>query len=99
MDLATQVKQALAPKKAQVKRRAKGFIKHDYLVPGGPYEEQWDWDAFFIGVSLASEIPSEAAYLKNWALNYLEHVHADGYTPGLLTPRGVDPRLKHIKPL
>ena len=89
---------ALAPKKAFVKRRAAGFITHDYLVPGGPYQEQWDWDGFFIGMALASEIPSEAIYLKNWCLNYLEHVHRDGFTPGLLTPRGTDKRLKHIKP-
>ncbi len=33
------LKLMLANKKALVKRKAKGFIKHDYLVPGGPYEE------------------------------------------------------------
>jgi neutral trehalase len=66
MNLEDKIKSALAPKKAQVKRRASGLIKHDYLVPGGPYEEHWDWDAFFIGMSLAADIPSEAIYLKNW---------------------------------
>jgi len=96
--LEEQLKEKLACKKSLVKRPAKGFIGHDYLVPGGPYEEQWDWDAFFIGMSLASEISSEAIYLKNWALNYLEKVKSDGFTPGLLTPDGVDRRLKHIKP-
>ncbi|MDO8564934.1 MAG: trehalase family glycosidase [bacterium] len=49
-------------------------------------------------MALASEIPSEAIYLKNWCLNYLEHVRPDGFTPGLLTPNGIDHRLKHIKP-
>ena len=98
MNLNEKIKQELTPKKAQVKRKANGFIKHDYLVPAGPYQEQWDWDAFFIGMSLASEIPSEAIYLKNWAMNYLEHTKKDGYTPGLLTPKGIDNRLKHVKP-
>lgn len=99
MNLSRKIQIVLASKKALVKRRAEGFLKHDYLVPGGPYEEQWDWDGFFIGVSLASEIPSEAIYLKNWALNYLENVGTDGFTPGLLTPKGPGKRLKHIKPL
>ena len=31
-------------------------------------------------------------------LNYLEHVRKNGFTPGLLTPLGIDTRLKHIKP-
>ena len=96
--LQKEIEFALAGKKALVKRKAKGFIKHDYLVPSGPYEEQWDWDGFFVGMSLASEIPSEAIYLKNWCLNYLENVHEDGFTPGLLTPQGIDRRLKHVKP-
>lgn len=85
--------------RSEVKRAAAGILRHDYLVPAGPYEEQWDWDGFFIGMSLLSDIPSEAVYLKNWALNYLEHTDKKtGFTPGLLTPRGRDTRLHHIKP-
>ncbi len=49
-------------------------------------------------MALAGEIPSEGIYLKNWCLNYFENVGAGGFTPGLLTPKGVDRRLKHIKP-
>lgn len=98
ISLQERLKIALRVKKAVVKRPQKGFIRHDYLVPGGPYNEHWDWDGFFIGMALASEISSEAIYLKNWALNYLEHVRSDGFTPGLLTPDGIDRRLHHIKP-
>lgn len=93
-----ELKEHFKKNKWEVKRKAKGKIPHDYLVPSGPYEEQWDWDAFFIGMSLASEIPSEAIYLKNWTRNYLAFVEEDGFTPGLLTPEGIDTRLKHIKP-
>lgn len=99
MDINADIKKAFLGYKSEVKRKAKGVINHDYLVPAGPYEEQWDWDAFFIGMSLLSEIPSEAVYLKNWALNYLEHANPKtGFTPGLLTPKGRDKRLNHIKP-
>jgi alpha,alpha-trehalase len=31
-------------------------------------------------------------------LNYFEHIKPNGFTPGLLTPKGTDKRLKHIKP-
>lgn len=95
---ADRIRDALREKKTLVKRPKEGQIGHDYLVPGGPYNEQWDWDGFFIGMALASEISSEAVYLKNWALNYLEHVRSDGFTPGLLTPDGIDKRLHHMKP-
>ncbi len=98
MTLADRIREALREKKTLVKRPKKGHIAHDYLVPGGPYNEQWDWDGFFIGMALASEISLEAIYLKNWALNYLEHVRPDGFTPGLLTPDGIDKRLHHMKP-
>src|SRR5687768_6634623 len=83
----------IAPFKSRVKRSAEGMLKHDYLVPGGPYPEQWDWDAFFIGMALASEDPKEAIYLRNWALNYIENSRGDGFTPGLVTPKGPDTRL------
>ncbi len=89
----------IAPLKVFVKRRAKGMLKHDYLVPGGPYPEQWDWDGFFIGMALALEIPSEAIFLRNWALNYIENAREDGFTPGLLTPHGPDSRLNQMKPV
>ena len=33
-------------------RNASGQLPFPYLVPGGPYEELWDWDSFFTGVAL-----------------------------------------------
>lgn len=98
-NLQEDIRQYLAPKKALIKRRARGMLKYDYLVPGGVYEEQWDWDAFFIGMALAAEIPTEAVFLRNWALNYIENSAPDGFTPGLVTPDGPDKRLNHMKPL
>ncbi|QQS59323.1 hypothetical protein IPN35_00320 [Candidatus Peregrinibacteria bacterium] len=93
------IQKYMAPFKSLVKRKGKGILRHDYLVPGGPYEEQWDWDAFFMGMALAAEIPSEAIFLKNWALNYLENAENQGFVSGCITPNGLDPRLKQIKPV
>src|SRR3990167_2239204 len=82
------IKNTFSPFKTVIKRPAKGSLKHDYLVPSGYYQEQWDWDAYFMGVALSAEISSEAIYLKNWALNYIEHSDKNGYSPGCVTPKG-----------
>lgn len=92
------IKTTLAPFKAFIKRRAQGHIPYDYLVPSGPYQEHWDWDAFFMGVALAADIPSEAIYLRNWALNYIINARSTGKVAGCLTAKGYDERLNHMKP-
>lgn len=84
--------------KDKVKRKAQGALPYDYLVPSGYYEEQWDWDAFFMGMALSSQDSKEAVYLKNWVLNFLHNVREDGYTPGCITPKGRDERLNQMKP-
>lgn len=93
-----EIKSIFLPLKARVKRRAQGALIHDYLVPSGYYEEQWDWDGFFIGIALSADISSEAIYLKNWVLNFLHNARSDGYTPGCITPKGRDERLNQMKP-
>ncbi len=84
--------------KTGVKKKGKGILKKDYLVPAGRYAEQWDWDAFFMGIALLEELPSEAIYLKNWALNYILNADNEGKVAGCLVPEGSDPRLKNMKP-
>ncbi|KKU87982.1 hypothetical protein A3A64_01265 [Candidatus Gottesmanbacteria bacterium RIFCSPLOWO2_01_FULL_48_11] len=96
--LIQEIKKVLAPYKASVKRPAKGALIYDYLVPGSIYQEQWDWDAFFMGVALAAEIPSEAIYLRNIMLNFMHSAREDGYVPGCVTPKGPDIRLNQVKP-
>lgn len=96
--LSQQIKTTLAPFKAFIKRKAQGHIPYDYLVPAGPYQEQWDWDAFFMGVGLSAEISSEAIYLRNWALNYIINARPNGKVAGCLTAKGFDERLNHMKP-
>jgi alpha,alpha-trehalase len=81
-----------------VVKPASGILRHDYLVPAGPYREQWDWDGFFMALALMQRKPENAVYLRNWALNYLEHADEDGRVPGCLTPEGPDPRVRQMKP-
>lgn len=86
--------------KRRVIRKANGALPYDYIVPNGVYEEQWDWDAFFVGLALVSADPSDGIYLRNWCLNFLHHTEPDGQTPGGIRPwAGRDARLYHIKPL
>jgi alpha,alpha-trehalase len=86
--------------RARVLRKANGALPYDYVVPNGVYEEQWDWDAFFVGLHLISENKSDGIYLRNWCLNFLHHTEPDGQTPGGIRPwSGRDARLYQIKPL
>ena len=33
-------------------RSPSGVLKFPYLVPGGPYNQSWEWDSMFMGVAL-----------------------------------------------
>ena len=33
-------------------REPNGTLKNPYLVPGGPYDQSWDWDSVFTGLAL-----------------------------------------------
>ena len=86
--------------RSRVLRQANGVLPFDYIVPNGVYEEQWDWDAFFVGLHLVSENRADGIYLKNWCLNFLRFTEPDGQTPGGIRPwAGRDARLYQIKPL
>ncbi len=82
-------------------RPASGFLRYDYTVPGGYYQELWDWDGFFISVHLAGRSDVGAAYLKNWAMNFVAAADENGRAPGCLTPKGPEKghRFFQMKPL
>jgi alpha,alpha-trehalase len=99
-DLSREAAERIGGLRDRVIRMANGALPYDYIVPNGVYEEQWDWDAFFVGLHLISADKSYGIYLKNWCLNFLHHTEPDGHTPGGLRPwAGRDARLYHIKPL
>jgi alpha,alpha-trehalase len=98
--LSAAAKDKIGSLKSLVIRRANGALPFDYIVPNGVYEEQWDWDAFFVGLHLISVNKADGIYLKNWCLNFLRFTEPDGQTPGGVRPwAGRDARLYHIKPL
>jgi putative isomerase len=69
----------------------KGFLKHPYLVPSGPYFQLFDWDTYFMGVAL-SHHADMGKPLATSAEDFLEFVdeNADdrGYTPREIAPDG-----------
>ena len=46
--LAAEARETIGKLRSRVLRRANGALPYDYIVPNGVYEEQWDWDAFFV---------------------------------------------------
>ncbi len=70
-----------------------GSIKYPYCIPGGFYDQQWDWDGFFIASHLAARNPPQPQYLKFWALNVLASTLPDGDVAACITPDG--PRNGH----
>jgi len=72
-------------------RPAEGYIKYDYLIPGGYYKQMWDWDGFFIGAHLAHQNRDQAKYLKGWVLGFAGAIDKQGYVAGLITTEGPIP--------
>jgi alpha,alpha-trehalase len=98
--LSTEARTKINALRSKVLRKANGVLPYDYIVPNGVYEEQWDWDAFFVGLHLISADRADGIYLKNWCLNFLRFTEPDGQTPGGIRPwAGRDARLYQIKPL
>jgi hypothetical protein len=53
-------------------REPSGILRFPYLVPSGPYQQVWDWDASHMGVGLLSY--GGAPYLRGSMMNFLDHV-------------------------
>ena len=72
---------------ANATRRApSGALRFPYLVPAGPYEQEWDWDAVFLGVATA-RCCGGAAYLAGSMKNFFAATNAStGEVPGCLAP-------------
>ncbi|MCW1886679.1 trehalase family glycosidase [Luteolibacter flavescens] len=81
----------------QVIMPARGFIRYPYCIPGGFYEQQWDWDGFFISCHLASRDPARPEYLKYWTLNVLNSVLPDGDVAACISTEGVRARLPSLR--
>ena len=89
--LLNEVSVAYVKLEPQTIRPAEGYIRYDYLVPGGYYKEMWDWDGFFIGSHLAHQSRDQAKYLKGWVLSFAGAIDKEGYVAGLITTKGPIP--------
>lgn len=77
-----------------------GILKHEYLVPAGPYAQLFDWDTYFMGVALSYD--GVGAPLENSAKNFLdftsENYASVGYTPREIATDALDALPQMCKP-
>lgn len=74
--------------KANVVKPPKGILKHQYLVPAGPYFQLFDWDMYFMGVALSYDGVGKP--VANSIEDFLEFVDEYANWPGY-TPREIAP--------
>ena len=77
-----------------------GILKHEYLVPAGPYTQLFDWDTYFMGVALSYD--NVGMPLENSAKNFLdftsENYASQGYTPREVATDAFDALPQMCKP-
>ena len=83
----------------QTFREAQGQLPFPYQVPAGPYNELWDWDACFLGISSARDFNGSRFFVGSMS-NFLAKTNVTtGEVKGCLTPGGDTPTLFHAKPI
>ncbi|MBO7327841.1 MAG: hypothetical protein J6W00_03615 [Lentisphaeria bacterium] len=73
-----------------------GELKHPYLVPGGPYQNMWDWDAYFTACFVPE---SGIEHAKGSLLNLLEAPLFEGRPTKKATAEGEYEYTMHPFPL
>lgn len=77
-----------------------GILKHEYMVPAGPYTQLFDWDTYFMGVALSYDGVGEP--LQNSAKDFLDLTDANwgsrGYTPREIETDALDALPQMCKP-
>lgn len=88
-ELAKYIEQSHA--KQSIVRPAKGLLKHEYLVPDGPYFQLFDWDMYFMGVALSyDKVGTPVASSVEDFLEFTDENWAQrGYTPREVAPEGM----------
>jgi putative isomerase len=74
--------------KENVVKPPKGILKHEYLVPAGPYFQLFDWDMYFMGVALSYDRVGEplASSIEDFLEFVDEYANWPGYTPREIAP-------------
>lgn len=86
--------------KQQIIKAPAGILKHEYLVPSGPYTQLFDWDTYFMGVALSYD--HVGAPLEDSVKDFLdatdENYGTRGYTPREIATDGFDALPQMCKP-
>ena len=74
--------------KQDVVKPPQGMLKHEYLVPAGPYFQLFDWDMYFMGVALSYDgVGKPVATSVEDFLEFVdEYANWEGYTPREIAP-------------
>ena len=76
--------------KQDIVKPPSGILRHEYLVPAGPYFQLFDWDMYFMGVALSYDDVGKP--VANSVKDFLEFVDSkadqQGYTPREIAPDG-----------
>ena len=86
--------------KKEIIKPPAGILKHEYLVPAGPYTQLFDWDTYFMGVALSYD--GIGAPLEDSVKNFLdttdEGYDTRGYTPREIATDGYNALPQMCKP-
>ncbi|MFA5161474.1 MAG: trehalase family glycosidase [Elusimicrobiales bacterium] len=74
--------------KRAVIKPANGILKHEYVVPDGPYTHLFDWDMYFMGVAFSYD--KMGTPIVNSVKSFLEFVNETANWPGY-APREIAP--------
>jgi neutral trehalase len=74
--------------KQDVVKPPKGILKHEYLVPSGPYWQLFDWDMYFMSVALSYDGVGKpvAGSVENFLEFVDEYANWQGYVPREIAP-------------
>src|SRR6516165_7278861 len=77
--------------KQDVVKPPQGMLKHEYLVPAGPYFQLFDWDMYFMGVALSYDgVGKPVATSVEDFLEFVdEYANWEGYTPREIAPHAL----------
>jgi putative isomerase len=77
--------------KQDIVKPPSGLLKHEYLVPAGPYNQLFDWDMYFMGVALSYDGVGKP--VASSVESFLEFVDANanrkGYAPREISPDAI----------
>lgn len=74
--------------KRDIVKPPRGLLRHEYLVPSGPYFQLFDWDTYFMGVALSYDHVGRP--LADSVEDFLDFVGARADDPGYV-PREIAP--------